>query len=162
MLPIIATLAAEGLGLLANAVMAKGKDVIEKQLGVSIDTSLQSSEGRLKLKQLEFAHEEFLIEAAQKKAELDLEAERIAQVNVTDRWKADMLSDSWLSKNIRPLVLMYLLFTYTLFSIGSGFDFTVTESYVELLAQMLMLVMGAYFVGRTIEKMTDMKEKGKQ
>ena len=162
MLPIVAALASQGLGLLANAVMAKGKDVIEKQLGVSIDTSLNTPTGILELKKLEFAHEEFLIAAAQKKAELDLEAEKIAQVNVTDRWKADMLSDSWLSKNIRPLVLIYLLGAYTVFSIGSGVNFQITQAYVELLAQMLMLVMGAYFAGRTIEKIVDMKEKGKQ
>ena len=100
--------------------------------------------------------------AAIKKQEMDMEAEAAAQAAVTDRWKADMLSDSWLSKNIRPLVLIYLLGAYTVFSIGSGVSFQITQAYVELLAQMLMLVMGAYFAGRTIEKIVDMREKGKQ
>lgn len=161
MLPIVATLISHGLGLLGNAVIAKGKDVIEDKLGINLESALGTEEGRLKLKQLEFDHEEFLIEAAQKKAELDLEAEKVAQIAVTERWKADMLSDSWLSKNIRPLVLMFLLSVYTIFSVSSAFALNVTQAYVELLAQMLMLVMAAYFAGRTIEKIVDMKERGK-
>jgi hypothetical protein len=156
MLPIVATLASQGLSLMANAILAKGKDVVEQKLGISLDTA--SSET---LRQKEMEHEEWLLEMAVKQKELDIEAEKTAQTNVTERWKADMLSDSWLSKNIRPLVLCFLLVVYTMFSITSGFGFTVTQAYVELLAQMLMLVMGAYFAGRTIEKIVDMKERGK-
>ncbi len=141
---------------MANAILAKGKDVVEQKLGISLDTA--SSET---LRQKEMEHEEWLLEMAVKQKELDIEAEKTAQTNVTERWKADMLSDSWLSKNIRPLVLCFLLVVYTMFSITSGFGFTVTQAYVELLAQMLMLVMGAYFAGRTIEKIVDMKERGK-
>jgi hypothetical protein len=156
MLPIAATLASQGLSLLANAVMAKGQQVVEQQLGVKLDTT--SSET---LRQKEMEHEEWLLEMAVKQKELDIDAEKAAQTNVTERWKADMLSDSWLSKNIRPLVLCFLLLVYTMFSITSGFGFTVTQAYVELLAQMLMLVMAAYFAGRTVEKVVDMKERGK-
>lgn len=76
MLPIVTALISQGLGLLGNAVIAKGKNVIEDKLGVDLESTLGSEEGRLKLKQLEFDHEEFLIEAAQKKAELDLETEK--------------------------------------------------------------------------------------
>lgn len=156
MLPIVQMLASQGLNLLANAVMAKGKDVVEEKLGVKLETADASE-----LRQLEIDHEEFLIEASIKKAELQLEAEKHAQTNVTQRWQADMLSDSWLSKNIRPLVLLFLLSIYTLFSVASGLAFNVTQAYVELLAQMLMLVMGAYFAGRTVEKIVDMRERGK-
>jgi hypothetical protein len=157
MLPIVATLLSSGLSLIANAVIAKGQDVVEKELGVKIDTASSAT-----LRELEMKHEEFLVNASVRKQEMDMEAEKVAQVAVSDRWKADMLSDSWLSKNIRPLVLIYLLGAYTVFSIGSGVDFQITQAYVELLAQMLMLVMGAYFAGRTIEKIVDMREKGKQ
>ena len=156
MLPIVATLLTQGLSILGNAVLAKGQDAIEKKLGVSLDTTPPAE-----LAKLQFEHEEFLLNAAIREKELEIEAETAAQGNVSERWKADMLSDSWLSKNIRPIVLLYLLATYTLFSLFSIPGWNVTQSYVELLAQMLMLVMGAYFVGRTIEKMKDMHERGK-
>ena len=71
-----------------------------------------------------------------------------------------MMSDSWLSKNIRPLTLIFILAMYSLLSISSGFDFAVTESYVELLGQWGMLIMTFYFSGRTLEKMTNLKNKG--
>lgn len=157
MAPILASLVQSGLGLLANAVLAKGKDVIEQKLGVSLETTPPAE-----LLRLQQEHEEFLLEAAIRQKELELEAEKSAQENVSARWNADMLSDSALSKNIRPTVLLLLLATYFLFATLSAFDVKVTESYVELLAQMLMLVMGAYFAGRTIEKIVDMKERGRQ
>lgn len=157
MLPVVATLLSQGLSLIANAVISKGQQVVEKELGVKLDTASSTT-----LRELEMKHEEFLLSAAVKKQEMDMEAEKAAQAAVSDRWKADMLSDSWLSKNIRPLVLIYLLGAYTVFSIGSGISFNITQAYVELLAQMLMLVMGAYFAGRTIEKIVDMKERGKE
>jgi len=71
MAPLIAALIKGGLGVLANAVIAKGKDVIQDKLGVDIESALGTEEGKLELKQLEFKHEEFLIEAAAKKAEQD-------------------------------------------------------------------------------------------
>lgn len=157
MLPIVSTLLTNGLSLLANAVLAKGQQVVEQELGVKLDNTSPAE-----LRSVELKHEEWLMSAAIKKQEMDMEAEKAAQAAVTDRWKADMLSDSWLSKNIRPLVLIYLLGAYTVFSLGSGVSFNITQAYVELLAQMMMLVMGAYFAGRTIEKIVDMKEKGKQ
>ena len=160
-LPLIAqALFAKGLDLLGNAVLSKGKDVIEEKLGIKLGEDISDEQAAvLKIKEME--HEEFLVSVSVKKQELEIAAEQVAQGSVTERWKADMLSDSWLSKNIRPMVLVSLLSCYFLFALLSGFDFTVTESYVELLAQMLMLVMGAYFAGRTIEKIVDMKERGK-
>lgn len=156
MAPIVATLLSQGLSILGNAVLSKGQDVIEEKLGVKLENTPPE-----KLRELQFQHEEFLTKAAIRKEELSIEAEKVAQNNVTDRWKADMLSDSWLSKNIRPMVLLFLLTVYTIFSIASGFGFIVVQAYVELLAQMLMLVMTAYFVGRTVEKLKDMSERGK-
>lgn len=156
LVPIVSQLFSQGLNLLGNAVLAKGQEVVEEKLGVKLSTV--SSED---LRKLEIQHEEYLLELDTKRMEAEIAAEQVAQGNVTERWKADMLSDSWLSKNIRPMVLIFLLSVYTLFSVGSAAGMTVTPAYVELLAQMLMLVMGAYFVGRTVEKLTDMKEQGK-
>ena len=156
MIPLVQMLAAKGLGMLASAVTAKGQQYVEEKLGVQLTSSSD-----LELKQLELDHEEMLLQLAMRGKELEIEAEKSAQAGVTQRWQADMLSDSWLSKNIRPMVLLFLLGVYTLFSVGSGFGFHVTQSYVELLGQMLMLAYSAYFVGRTVEKVTDMKERGK-
>lgn len=161
--PIVATLLANGLGILGNAVLAKGKEAIEEKIGIKLpETDAPLSPANLAaLKQAEMAHEEFLTNAALEQKRIELEAEKAAQGAVTQRWQADMLSDSWLSKNIRPLVLLYLLGSYTVLSMMSAFAINVTQAYVELLAQMLMLVMGAYFAGRTVEKVVDMRERGK-
>ena len=164
MAPLIAQLVASGVSLLGNALLNKGKDYVEDKLGVEIpDLGKQVSPEQLaELRALEFKHEEALQQLAIRKVELELEGEKVAQGAVNERWKADMLSDSTLSKNIRPIVLLYLLAAYTVFSISSGFGFTVTQAYVELLGQMLMLAFSAYFVGRSIEKVVDMRERGKQ
>lgn len=71
---------------------------------------------------------------------------------LTERLKADMASDSWLSKNIRPMTLVYLLTAYLAMAVLDGFGFHIAEAYVTLLGQWGMLVMGAYFGGRTLEK----------
>ena len=81
------------------------------------------------------------------------------QQNTTDRWTADMASDSWLSKNVRPMTLVYILTAYLTLAILDGAGFKISESYVTLLGQWGMLVMGAYFGGRTLEKLADMKGK---
>ena len=83
----------------------------------------------------------------------------IEQTNTSDRWKADMSSDSWLSKNVRPLTLVYILSAYLALAIMDGTGFHIAESYVTLLGQWGMLVMGAYFGGRTLEKLADMRAK---
>ena len=72
---------------------------------------------------------------------------------ITKRQQNDMASDSWLSKNIRPLTLIFILTMFSLMSISSGFEFQVTQAYVELLGQWGMLIMSFYFGGRTLEKM---------
>ena len=94
-------------------------------------------------------------QAAQKLAEMDLEYYKIEKNNLTDRLRADMASDSWLSKNIRPMVLIFLLLAYTGFAIASMFDFETRGNYVELLGNWGMVVMSFYFGGRTMEKITD-------
>lgn len=91
-------------------------------------------------------------EAAAKLKEIDVRAFEAETKAVTDRWQADMASDSWLSKNIRPGTLVYILTAYLGFAVADGFGFRISESYVQLLGQWGMLVMTAYFGGRSAEK----------
>ncbi len=81
------------------------------------------------------------------------------QDNLTERQKADMASDSWLSKNIRPLTLIYILVAYLILAILDAEALDIADSFVELLGQWGMLVMSFYFGGRTLEKIIDMKAK---
>jgi hypothetical protein len=86
----------------------------------------------------------------------------VEQNNLTERLKADMSSDSWLSKNIRPMTLLLILGGYFTFAMMSAFDYDTNRSYVELLGQWGMLVMSFYFGGRTLEKIMDMKADKKE
>jgi hypothetical protein len=81
------------------------------------------------------------------------------QGNLTERLKADMGSDSWLSKNIRPMTLIFILLAYFIFAMMSAYGMSANEKYVELLGQWGMLIMSFYFGGRTLEKIMDMKAK---
>ena len=94
------------------------------------------------------------LEAERKIKELICNHESKLQQNVTDRWASDMKSDSWLSKNIRPLTLLFLIVnTMLLIFIDSGtIDFQVKSSWVDLLQLVLITVIGAYFGGRSLEK----------
>ena len=83
----------------------------------------------------------------------------LEQGNLTDRHKADMNSDSVLSKNIRPATLIFILTVYTVFGLMSAFEIEVNAPYVELLGQWGMLIMSFYFGGRTLEKIVDMRSK---
>jgi hypothetical protein len=169
MIPIVAsllgTLAENGLGLLSSAIQAKGKEVVENTLGVKIPDA-PTAEDVGKLRQLQFEHEEKLLALGIEKAKLELaemqmyaDAAKADAQNVTDRWQADMASDSWLSKNIRPMSLIAIFCGYFLFAMMSAFGMNANESYVNLLGQWGMLIMGAYFGGRTIEKLAEMRKK---
>jgi hypothetical protein len=94
------------------------------------------------------------LEAKQKLQELLEKADQDAQSQITERWKLDMQSDSFLSKNIRPLVLIYLTFIFTALSFFDGNigGFQVAEEYIPIFQSLLITVYGAYFVGRTWEK----------
>ena len=84
------------------------------------------------------------------------------QDNLTGRHKADMASDSWLSKNIRPLTLIAILTGYFVFALMSAFNLDTNAAYVELLGQWGMLIMSFYFGGRTLEKVIDLRKGTKQ
>ncbi len=79
------------------------------------------------------------------------------QNNLTQRLQADMASDSWLSKNIRPLTLIYILVAYLVLALIDAAAVDIADSFVELLGQWGMLVMSFYFGGRTREKIMDMR-----
>ena len=89
----------------------------------------------------------------------ELNADNIEAQELTKRQSSDMMSDSWLSKNIRPMTLVFILVTYTTFGMMSAWDVEVNNNYVELLGQWGMLIMSFYFGGRTLEKIMDMKGK---
>ncbi len=111
-----------------------------KDVGGAIDKLTTTDEERLAAKH--------------KIQELLEQADKDAQAQVTDRWKADMASDSFLSKNIRPLVLIYLTIIFTILSFfdGNVGGFKVANQYIPIFQSLLITVYGAYFVGRTWEK----------
>ncbi len=88
-----------------------------------------------------------------------MQADMQEQGELTKRQENDMRSDSWLSKNIRPMTLIAILIGYFIFAMMSAFDLDTNEKYVELLGQWGMLIMSFYFGGRTLEKIIDMKSK---
>lgn len=90
---------------------------------------------------------------------MEIKADADEQLQLTQRQAADMASDSWLAKNIRPAVLAYILTAYLTLSILDGLGFKVSESYITLLGQWGMVVMSFYFGGRTIEKIMGLKWK---
>ena len=92
--------------------------------------------------------------AEQKIKELVASYEVEMEKQITDRWKADMASDSWLSKNVRPLVLVFLVVsTVLMIFIDAGtINFVVEAKWTDLLQLVLITVIGAYFGGRTMEK----------
>tara|TARA_R110000772_G_scaffold34343_1_gene83348 strand:- start:1203 stop:1601 length:399 start_codon:yes stop_codon:yes gene_type:complete len=111
-----------------------------KEIGNVIDKLTTTEEEKLKIK---------------KQVQIILEeADNNAQQQVTDRWNADMNSDSWLAKNIRPLVLVYLTFVFSLLSFTDGNigEFKIAKEYIPIFQTLLVTVYGAYFVGRTWEK----------
>ena len=116
-----------------------GGNVVEK-VGNVIDNLTTSDEERL----------------AAKKAieEVMMEAESRAQEQVTRRWEADMKSDNWLSKNIRPLICIFLTSIFVVLSVFDGNigEFVIQESYIPIYQTLLITVYGAYFAGRSIEK----------
>ena len=127
------------MSILSKVFSAGAGDLIKKVGGV-IDNLHTSAE------------EKAAAEKSIKDMIMSYEAEM--QKQVTERWKLDMNSDSWLSKNIRPLVLIFLVIcTMLLIFIDAGkINFNVKGSYVDLLQLVLITVIGAYFGGRSLEK----------
>ena len=95
---------------------------------------------------------------ALKLKEIDTRAFEAETKAVTERWQADMASDSWLSKNIRPMTLIAIFVAYFLFASLSAANINVNEAYVKLLGEWGQLIMLAYFGGRTAEKIMEKKK----
>jgi len=127
------------MGLLTK-IFSSGATELVKGVGGVIDNLHTSKEEKL--------------EAERKIKDLVMGYEAEMQKQVTERWKMDMQSDSWLSKNIRPLVLIFLVVsTVLLVFIDAGvIAFEVKSSWVDLLQLVLITVIGAYFGGRSLEK----------
>ena len=98
-----------------------------------------------------------LLEMQQNGELAQIAADTAEQQELTKRQQADMASDSVLSKNIRPMTLVFILIVYSTFAMMSAWDIEVNNNYVELLGQWGMLIMSFYFGGRTLEKIMDMK-----
>ena len=94
------------------------------------------------------------LEAERKIKELVANYEVEIEKTITDRWKSDMASDSWMSKNVRPMVLIFLVVSTVLmiFIDAGALSFNVEAKWTDLLQLVLITVIGAYFGGRTIEK----------
>lgn len=126
--------------------------------GKLLDKVIPDPEAAAKAK---FELEQLAMNGELQKMANDTKLFEVEQNNLTDRLKADMASDSWLSKNIRPMTLIAILVGYFTFAMMSAFGLETNHSYVELLGQWGMLIMSFYFGGRTLEKIMDMKNKEK-
>ena len=133
-----------------------GLDALLSVGGKLIDKLIPDPEQKAKA-QLELA--KMAQEGELTKLANETELYKTEQNNLTERVKADMSSDSWLSKNIRPFTLIFLLIAYSGFAIASIFEYETRGAYVELLGQWGMLVMSFYFGGRTMEKIADRIKK---
>jgi hypothetical protein len=89
----------------------------------------------------------------------DTKLYEVEQTNTTERWTADMSSDSWLSKNIRPMSLIAIFTGYFTFAMMSAFGHNANEAYVQLLGNWGMLVFGAYFGSRSLEKIAEIRSR---
>ena len=127
------------MSILTNLFSGGASDLI-KSVGGVVDNLTTSKEEKL--------------EAERKIKELIANYEIEMEKNITSRWEADLKSDSWLSKNVRPMTLIFLIVcTMLLIFIDAGaINFNVKDSYVDLLQLVLITVIGAYFGGRSLEK----------
>tara|TARA_A100000172_G_C2969325_1_gene85356 strand:+ start:108 stop:503 length:396 start_codon:yes stop_codon:yes gene_type:complete len=123
-----------------NKLFSGGASKLVESVGGVIDNLVTTDEEKL--------------DAKRKLKEMIMNHEVQMEKNITDRWTADMNSDSWLSKNVRPMVLIFLIVcTMILIFIDAGaVKFEVEEKWTDLLQLVLITVIGAYFGGRSVEK----------
>lgn len=113
-------------------------------------------------KEFEFKVQEAAAAAQQKFIEEANAAQAAEDVNITDRWKSDMTSDSFLSKNARPLVLLYSWILLTVILVASFFKVNLPDSYLPLILTLFAMVNGAYFGSRWSEKIATIKSVNKK
>lgn len=134
-----------------------GVDKIVDSVGAAIDRNITTDHERLK------AHnelEKIKLEAALNVSKLEAELETKMEESVTARWQSDMQSDESVAKRVRPYSLIYLLFVVSVLSFTDGniATFTVKEAYIDLFQALLLLVFGAYYGGRSVEKIFNRKK----
>jgi hypothetical protein len=125
---------------LLEKILSSGANKLVKSIGGTLDNLITSKEEKL--------------EAKRKIKELIINHEVELEKSITDRWVADMQSDSWLAKNVRPAMLVFLVVsTVTLIFVDAGYiSFIVEQKWTDLLQIVLITVIGAYFGGRSFEK----------
>lgn len=145
MLPIVATLLSQGLGTLANAVINKGKEVVEEKLGIDLEAAVQTPEGLTSLRQAEIDHEEFLIQAAIENRKLDIEEKKVELADTANARDSNVkiqesANASWLAKNAIYLIAFAVV-------AGGGFMvYTSKEADARMAAvSAVMLVLGFFF-----------------
>jgi hypothetical protein len=140
--------------MILESILGIGTKLIDKL----IPDPAQKAEAQLKLAELAQSGE--LAKMAN-----ETELYKTEQGNVTERWSSDMTSDSWLSKNIRPMSLIAIFSGYFTFAMMSAFGYNANQAYVTLLGNWGMLIFGAYFGSRSLEKITEIRSnnnKGKE
>ena len=123
-----------------TSIFSSGASELVKGIGGVVDNLHTSKEEKL--------------EAEQKIKQLVSNYEVEMEKTITDRWKSDMASDSWMSKNVRPMVLIFLVVSTVLmiFIDAGAISFNVEDKWTDLLQLVLITVIGAYFGGRSLEK----------
>jgi hypothetical protein len=134
--------------MILESILGIGTKLIDKL----IPDPAQKAEAQLKLAELAQSGE--LAKMAN-----ETELYKTDQSNVTERWTADMSSDSWLSKNIRPLALVAIFTGYFTFAMMSAFGYNANSNYVELLGNWGIIIFGAYFSSRGMEKIVELRSR---
>lgn len=142
LLPLLTQLASNGLQTVSDAVQAKGKQYVEGKLGVTLTPDMTEAE---------------LAAVRNAAMQHDRELQQMIEDSITARHQADMTSDSWLSKNIRPMTLVYLMGLFTV-----AFLIEVPETVLTMLRDLLMAVFVFYFGSRTLEKALHIWKGGSQ
>ena len=146
---------------------SKSADAAEKIVGVAKvitgkDDPEEAVEAVIKDPAMQLELQKVLSAERLEFAKIGAESEKHAASQVTERWRFDMTSDSWLSKNVRPLTLVYWTVAITLLigldSLLEAFD--VKPAWIELIETSYTIVLAAYFVGRTVQHLGAMRKKG--
>jgi hypothetical protein len=145
LIPILTTLASKGLDLIGSAILAKGKDVVEKELGVSIDDSLTSEDGTAKLRELQMQHEERLLELALEDKKLDASYYQIDQQDRASAREREIRvmeaeHSGWLNRNIVSMITLIVI-------VGGGLIlYFHSDNEVKFsVSNLMILVLGYYF-----------------
>jgi len=160
MLPLIMALVQAGLPMLANALASKGKDAIEAKTGLKLpDIQIGQSltpEQIVAMKKIEVEHEEYLVNVAFEERKLEVQDDQEADKQVTARWTSDNSTDSWLAKNVRPVLMLALFSSLVLFATMSipSVGQPIADKWIDLFQQLSQAAFYAYFGSRGIEKVT--------